>query len=137
MSKKITKKSQDQKVWKVARDTVDKIAETNCRHEAGRAVAGWVTDMLKDYYPPIVGGTYEESVVRSMYLAPTTPPAEEWEDRLIASGATPEHLWEEMDCGRMPGADLMQILNDFGDEYLAALDNFFNHIDALEEACHD
>ena len=137
MSKKITKKAKDQKVWNEAGDTVGKIAESHRRHEAGRAVAGWVTDMLKDYYPPIIGGTYEESVVRSMYLAPTTPPSEEWEDRLIASGATPERLWEEMDCGRIPSADLIQILNDFGDEYLAALDNFFNRIDALEEACNE
>ena len=139
MSKKVKNAKDDplQKVWNEAGDTVRKIMKAHSRNDAGRVLAGWVTEMLEEYYPPIVGATYEEEVVRKLFLTPTTPPSEKWEDKLIESGATPEHLWEETEYGsRLPNADLMQILNDFGDEYLAALDNFFNRIDALE-ACND
>lgn len=141
MSKKLKKlkKVKDdpsQKVWNEAGVTVRKIMKAHSRNDAGRVLAGWVTEMLQDYCPPIVGATYEEEEVRKLFLTNTTPLSEKWEDKLIASGATPEHLWEETEYGsRRPKADLMQILIDFGDEYLALMDNFFNRIDALEEAC--
>ena len=142
MSKKVKKavKQEDtsltQAQFKTAYRVVEKIGAANRRHQAGRALAGWVTEMLEDYYPPILNSTYAESVARSMWLARTTPPPKKWGDKLIASGATPEHLWEEMDYGsRLPKSDLMQILSDFGDDYLALMDNFFNRIDALE-ACN-
>ena len=125
-----------QKGLNSACQVVRKIEAVNNRYQASRAVAGWVTEMLEDYYPPILNSTYAESVARSMWLARTTPPPKKWEDKLIESGATPEHLWKETDYGsRLPKSDLMQILSDFGDDYLALMDNFFNRIDALE-ACN-
>lgn len=125
-----------QKGLNSACQVVRKIEAANNRYQASRAVAGWVAEMLEDYYPPILNSTYAESVARSMWLARTTPPPKKWEDKLIESGATPEHLWEEMGCGgRLPKSDLMQILSEFGDEYLALMDNFFNRIDALEQVC--
>ncbi|MBU3637373.1 hypothetical protein [Polynucleobacter sp. es-MAR-4] len=137
-SKKVVKHEDTeltQEGFKTACRVVEKIEAANNRYQASRAVAGWVTEMLEDYYPPILNSTYAESVARSMWLARTTPPPKKWEDKLIESGATPEHLWGETEYGsRLPSADLMQILNDFGDEYLALMDNFFNRIDALE-AC--
>ena len=125
-----------QKGLNSACQVVRKIEAVNNRYQASRAVAGWVTEMLEDYYPPILNSTYAESVARSMWLARTTPPPKKWEDKLIESGATPEYLWDEASYGgRLPKSDLMQILSDFGDEYLALMDNFFNRIDALEETC--
>ena len=63
MSKRVKKavKQEDisltQAQFKNAYRVVEKIGAANRRHQAGRALAGWVTEMLEDYYPPILNTT--------------------------------------------------------------------------------